>query len=510
MINARLVALTLLWTACTDPAPPPTRRRAAPAPSHHGTAPSDTRDLPAPTDRPLPAAGAHDVLIVTVDTLRADTIDHPSMQALAARGRRFTQATTPLPRTTPALASMLSGRTPQHHGSEEVGQPVSSPPALAAAFRDAGWHTMGFSGTPVAGPDQGLDAGFEHFEVWADPRATDLVAAAVAAIPHDDRPVLLWVHLTDPHFPYLPRHGPAAARCRELGELARDRKLSRSWIFGDFDGRASAALSDCRLLYDTEVAAVDEAIPALWEALHDPWIVFSSDHGENMGEEGLYYEHGPSLHDAALRIPLVLAGPGISPAVDDGVATLQDIAPTLLSLAGLPPLPDADGVDLLGSDRPVAAAAISGSALQERLHTFLRSGRATGRNCVNIAPWSWCTDGLFDHVTDPEQHHDLSGDHPDVVAHMQTVAARWPAEQARERAVRTPRFKLRTRPTADGEQRRLYRLPDEEHPVDAPTVQQSLESLLPPLPGAGAMHGSAGDADRDDGEEALRALGYVE
>ncbi|MCA9489731.1 MAG: sulfatase-like hydrolase/transferase, partial [Myxococcales bacterium] len=171
-----------------------------------------------------------EVLIVTVDTLRADRLGYaghaaartPALDALAGEGRAFLQATTPFPRTTPALASMLTGLWPHHHGSREVGQPMTSGTTLASVLSAAGWRTVGLSATPVAGPEQGLAAGFDAFEVMADARASEVVDRALLAVAaQPDRPLLMWVHAADPHFPYLPPDDgplrPDAPRCRRLG-----------------------------------------------------------------------------------------------------------------------------------------------------------------------------------------------------------------------------------------------------------------------------------------------------
>ena len=475
---------------------------------------------------PSVPSDAPDVVIVTVDTLRQDRLGFaghtgattPALDALAAGGRVFRQATTPIPRTTPALASLLTGRSPHHHGSREVGAPIDADvPMLAEQLRSAGWFTAAISAMRVAGPDQGLNRGFESFEVMHDAPAADVVGRARRHL-STSRPVLLWVHLADPHFPYTPHGGDSpCARLVSVGE-----EIGRAAIFSDRDGRASAALPDCRLRYDEEIARVDRAIGELIGALEsrsrDRVVIFTADHGENQGERGLYYEHGPNLDDASLRVPFVVSGRGVVPGHDDGVLTLTDVMPALLASLGLPPPADLDGEDV--SARFAGAApdpegrrfAESGSALQVRLFGALVSGRKS-RWCVNDPPFSLCgrrtrRPTLHRHDVDPGLNTDVSDAHPDVRARLVEAAAHWPPETARERTVRTPRFSLVARPALDGTYRTVLtdRTTGQDVTEDRPDVARTLTAELAAW-GAPAPAAPARDADA---VEALRALGYVE
>ncbi|HXU29770.1 MAG TPA: sulfatase-like hydrolase/transferase, partial [Thermoanaerobaculia bacterium] len=151
------------------------------------------------------------------------------------------------------------------------------------------------------------------------------------------KPFFLWLHLFDPHAPYDP---PAEFRARYA-----DRP------------------------YDGEVAFVDTQVARLLAALdrsgaaRNTLVVLLSDHGESLGEHG-EQTHGILLYDATLRVPLIFRLPGTLPAgkVEREPATLADVAPTILALAGLAPKPGIDGRDLFGSDRSARRlAAISES-----------------------------------------------------------------------------------------------------------------------------------------------------
>ncbi len=269
------------------------------------------------------------VLLVTIDTLRADRLGcygygpaaTPILDALAARGVRFTTAVAHAPLTAPSHASILTGLLPLGHGVRDNGAFVlpPSPTTLAEVFRDAGYRTAAFvSGFPL---DHrfGFARGFETYDdqmlrgrdsrrtpyvertaVESTRRAVDWIRAAPA-------PWFVWVHYFDPHAPYEPP-----------GELA-----------------ARFASSP----YDGEIASVDRELGRLLTASDtapsSALVLVTSDHGESLGEHG-EATHGVFVYDATLRVPWIMAGPGIARGrVSSVVARGIDVAPTLLDYAGL-------------------------------------------------------------------------------------------------------------------------------------------------------------------------------
>jgi len=473
-----------------------------------------------------------------VDTLRADRLGAygwapaltPRADALARAGVRFDEAITPMPRTTPALASLLTGLPPHRHGSREVGQPMGAAPTLPALLAGAGYAAVGVSATRVAGPKQGLDRGFDAFRVLHDRRASRVARRALSMAEEAAgwrRPLFLWVHFVDPHFPYHPPGAiPPENTCWPLVEAVEAGERDRVPLFIDAGGAASAALDDCGALYDGEVAAADEGLGVLLDGLRalgrpQPVVIFSADHGENLGEEGLYFEHGPSLHEASLRVPLIVAGPGLREGlVDAAVARLEDLAPTALALAGVPASswPEMEGVDLgprlrgEGGGEGGVATAEAGAALQVGLSAWPVSGRADKRWCVNGPRYSLCEEAGQLCVGDREAPGRPAARPPEAVADLVGARAAWPAEGARQRAARGARWKLVERPRLEGGyQRALYDLaadPAEARDLslerDAPAaLTAALEAFTAALPPRGA--------GRDEETvEALRALGYVE
>jgi len=364
------------------------------------------------------AAGGPNVLLVTVDTLRADALGcyghgdagTPVLDALAGRGVRFETGIAPAPLTGPSHASILTGLVPSRHGVRDNGGYVLPDviPSLPELFRRAGYRTAAFvSGFPLArrfGFARGFDAFDDHFPrgdsrrapyVERDARATTdtvlrwLEAAPAPASPRT--PFFLWVHYYDPHAPYEPPP-PFAARpgwSPYHGEVA----------FVDAElGRLLGRLDEMGLAPSTVVLA-------------------TADHGESLGEHG-EETHGIFVYDSTVRIPWIVAGPGLAPGVVSRVvARAVDVAPTLLDLAGLPPLAGIDGRSL----RPATAGDTRDEpASVESLSPLLHLGWAplhawrTRRWKLIEAPRV----ELYDLEADPGEARNVAAEHRDVVEEL--------------------------------------------------------------------------------------------
>lgn len=282
--------------------------------------------------RPAPPPS---VILLTLDTTRADALGAgtPVLSALAARGTRWNQAVTPTPLTLPAHASLLTGLLPPEHGLRDNGTAVlpKDVPTLASAFSSRGYATAAFVASRVLDRRFGLARGFGHYDDKAPAeqigeygypernarQMTDAALAWLAKRPAG-KPLFLWVHYYDPHAPYGPpgMDPRAGDRQRYAGEVAyMDREI----------GRLLAALPAGSL-----IAAV-------------------GDHGEALGEHG-ERTHGIFLYQSTMRVPLILAGPGVprGKAVAETAPTVR-LASTLLRLSGAPatgfgePLPGLGG-----------------------------------------------------------------------------------------------------------------------------------------------------------------------
>ena len=319
---------------------------------------------------PARPAGRPNVVLITLDTVRADHVgcygapgaSTPGLDALAASGVRFETAVAHAPLTAPSHASILTGRTPLGHGMRDNGAYVlpEGVRSVAEDFRDAGFKTAAFiSGFPLTrrfGLDRGFETYDDHLPRGSDPRRTAYVERTAdrttdAALHWFDTvsrstPFFLWVHYFDAHAPYEP---PA-----------------------EFAARTSSAYAGEIAFVDFELARLIQRIdgaPGAGRTL----ILVIADHGESLGEHG-EDTHGIFLYDSTLRVPFIFAGPGVPAGrVAKTVARGIDVAPTLLDYAGIAGRP-MEGRSL----RP----AISGEPMEdaptysESLHSELQYGWA--------------------------------------------------------------------------------------------------------------------------------------
>jgi arylsulfatase A-like enzyme len=365
-----------------------------------GDAPPSTSTAPAPPAA-APPAGALDVVLVTIDTVRADHVSAygyprsttPSLDALAARGVRFERAYASGPSTRESLPALLTSRHNSTLPASRVdGRTQATPPpgtALARRFRQAGYataSTLSRRGLLAPAAYDGFEDTLGHgsFEPGASPAVTDAALAWVDGRA-PDRPLFLWVHYTDPHEPYAPLTRP----------------------FGDDDVDR----------YDGEIAAADREVGRLLAGLAAAGrgraiVAVTSDHGEAFGERGLRF-HATDLHDEQVRVPLVIAIPGGAPRTIDAPVSLLDLGPTLLDLAGRAAPADAlDGVSLAAAVRDGAPVPphpiLSSLRKRDRLNPFdliaLRQDRA-----LVIRDLVAGVDQVFDLARDPDRRRDLAG-----------------------------------------------------------------------------------------------------
>ena len=306
--------------------------------------------------RPTPAAlpVPQNVLIVTIDTLRADrlgvygakNVATPVLDRLAREGAWAPQAVVQTPLTRPSHISIFSGRYPAEHGVRDNEAPTlgADVPLLAEVFQRAGFTTAAFVSSAVVERQSGLARGFETYSDRFGPNAfrksgDAVTSEAIAWLKGRDR-FFAWVHLYDLHAPYEPP-----------GRYATQ-----------YAGRP----------YDGCVAWSDELVGRLIDALRDDGVldrtlvVVTSDHGESLGEHGEDW-HGFFVYESTLRVPLIVRGPGVKPGTQiGGVARSIDLFPTMAEMAGL------------GSTAPATsgrsfAEALRGGAMTPREPSFAES-----------------------------------------------------------------------------------------------------------------------------------------
>jgi arylsulfatase A-like enzyme/tetratricopeptide (TPR) repeat protein len=256
------------------------------------------------------------ILLVTLDTTRADAIGEatPAFNALAERGRRYTQAYASTPQTLPSHTSMMTGIYPAAHGIHENGRYlVNSHPLAAERLGTAGYRTAAFVSAFAVARRFGLARGFDVYDDdfggdEAQRPANVTTDRAIAWLAQaSERPSFLWVHYYDPHYPYEPP------------EPFRSQHEKNPYL--------------------GEVAFMDQEMGRLIEAFEKNVkgpraIIAVADHGEGLGDHG-EQQHGNLLYQETMRVPLVIAGEGIRPGVDDNPVATRRVFHTILDWAGL-------------------------------------------------------------------------------------------------------------------------------------------------------------------------------
>jgi arylsulfatase A-like enzyme/Flp pilus assembly protein TadD len=348
------------------------------------------------------------LVLITLDTFRGDHVGAlrdgkpltPNLDALARHGTRYARAIAPSPLTLPSHCTLLTGADPPVHGVHDNGTAAlpADVPTLAAALAARGYRTGAVVASRVLDRRFGLARGFETYDdaITAEevggqgyperhgPEVTDAALAWAAALPAG-APYFLWVHYYDAHAPYRPPGRPASdpAAARYAAEVA---------------------------LVDAEVGRLLAGLPG---SAGDRLVAAVGDHGEMLGEHG-EKEHGIFLYEAALRVPLIVAGPGIPAGRTVAEAAgSRGLAAALLAALGLgadaapfgAPLPGL-GAAVAGSPPP-AGPVYSETFLPQTAYGWAPLRAATSdRLRLILAPRS----ELYDTAADPGEERNLLDD----------------------------------------------------------------------------------------------------
>lgn len=424
----------------------------------------------------------------------ADFLHAPNLKALARRSARFRNAYTASPLCAPARASFMSGQLPSRTGVfDNAAEFVSSIPTFAHHLRAAGYQTCLSGKMHFVGPDQlhgfeerlttdiyPADFGWtpdyrkpgERIDWWYH-NLGSVTGAGVAEVTNqleyddevafnavqklydlsrtsdaaDRKPWCLTVSFTHPHDPYVARrrHWDLYEDCPALEPEVpfipfedQDPHSQRLYLASDYEASTITAedVRRARRGYFASVSYIDEKVGEVLSVLEatrmadDTVIIFVSDHGDMLGERGLWFKM--CFYEGSARVPLMIAGRGIDARLIETPVSTIDICPTLCDLAGVDMsgiLPWTDGHSLVPAMRgeeygfPVLMEyAAEGSqaplvAIRKGSHKFV--------HCAIDPPQ------LFDLVADPLERDNLAADHANrelVESFMAKVTARWDLE----------------------------------------------------------------------------------
>jgi len=281
------------------------------------------------------------LLLITIDTIRPDRLGcystkylkTPRIEALAEKGVVFTKAFAHNPITLPSHANILLGTTPLYHGVHENSKSRVAKDLLSLAeyLKSKGYSTGAFMGAFPLDSRFGLNQGFDVYDdsypsqpsyefVYAERKAEEVIQAALGWLERQNSKWFSWIHLWDPHAPYLP---PEPFKSKFTDDP-----------------------------YSGEVAYVDSELGKIFDYLEsskqmeNTLIILTGDHGESLGEHG-ELTHNYFAYNSSIWIPLIIEGPKINPGRIDEYVCHIDLFPTLCDILGIEKPPFLQGVSLL-------------------------------------------------------------------------------------------------------------------------------------------------------------------
>jgi arylsulfatase A-like enzyme/Tfp pilus assembly protein PilF len=388
----------------------------------------EERRAPAPEPVSRPAEPVQNVLLITIDTFRADApgfagddkVQTPTLDRLASQGVYFPEAHAQNVVTLPSHTNILTGLYPYQHGVRDNAGFVlrKDVPTAATHFHDAGFATAAVVGAFPLDARFGLSRGFDLYDdhyaegseenqfVEIERRGDEVVSHGEAWWKaHRGKRRFLWIHLYDPHAPYEPPE-PFASRYADnpyLGEVAAVDHFLKPFLQPFLDGKEEPTL-----------------------------IVLTGDHGEGLGDHG-ETTHSLFTYEATLRIPLVVWGPGIEPETSHRWARHIDILPTLLDAAGLPIPSNLPGRSLL---EPAPKDPAANASYFEALSANMSRGWAPLRGVIEggykliVLP----IPELYDLRKDPGETHNIfttDQRHAHELARLLPAESVWPPAQGK-------------------------------------------------------------------------------
>jgi arylsulfatase A-like enzyme len=374
------------------------------------------------------------IVLLSVDTLRADRLGcygydlptSPQVDKFAGNALLFEDALCEVPLTFPSMGAMLTSRYPRATGTTRNGLRMpENVPTIAEAFQKAGYHTFCVqSNWTLKGKLSKMDRGFDVYDDkfrnkrWGlilperiSDQVNECTLEQLAQRP-DDKPFFAWIHYSDPHAPYKMHKGFNPSGKKPFFKSNTDK---------------------VRIKYDSEVAYTDHKIAEILAALpENTAVVFVADHGESLYEHD-YLGHGRRVYQDNLRIPLIIRAPGLAAGRSRVPVRGVDIAPTLLGLAGIDPLPGMVGLDILRANIPLDRVRVLetyGGAVPKLpgAKAVLADAKPIHVTAIHEG-WKVIVSGrktqLYHLPDDPGELNNLVRSHPDKVEALKVYTTAW-------------------------------------------------------------------------------------
>jgi arylsulfatase A-like enzyme len=371
-----------------------------------------------------PAPRAPDLVLVSIDTLRADRLGSygattgatPELDRLRRRAVQFRTVVAQAPATLSSHASLFTSRLPQHHGAAfAAGRALpESELTLAEVLRDHGYRTLALTAGGQMLRRFGVGQGFQRFRAqWERSESgafAKKVERALKVLGEDDpRPLFLFLHTYEVHLPYTPEPDVVQRLDPDYdGSLGESIEVHEARRIND--GGVAPAARDARRIraaHDAELYSVDSAFAQLAAAVaardarRPTLLTLTSDHGEELGEHGDFAWHGHTLYDELLLVPWLLWLPGGESAGLEVELPVRgiDLAPTLLELVGIARPAEFEGRSLV----PL----LRGGKLDELPAVFERTpSRSESFGGIRWRGWKLHEGMLFDLRSDPGERTD--------------------------------------------------------------------------------------------------------
>jgi arylsulfatase A-like enzyme len=343
------------------------------------------------------------LVVIFIDTLRADHMGTygydrpttPKLDAWAARGAVFEQARSVAPWTLPSTRTMVTGAVPERWGTL---------PTLQERLALEGWATTFIAGNIY------LSSNFEMADGWGEHRCINWPLAAVQVDralayldDHADRPVFMILHFMDMHLPYTE---PPTYRYLFAGQAPE--QLSSYQFHLSQVTRAAKTMDEAgkqyvQDRYDNNLRYIDDQLERFLATLGpDDTVLLLADHGEEFWDHG-GFEHGHTLYDELLHIPMIAVGPGFAADRHAEPVSMLDVSPTLARAAGI----DAAGMTGL----PLQDFASHSAQFRDRPQAFGRplygstiwGSLSGGQKYITREGQEW----VFDILTDPGEQDNL-------------------------------------------------------------------------------------------------------